>query len=413
MKGIFVVIDGLSDKENKFLENQTPLEAAYTPNMDFFAARGEMGFLYPVKPGFAPSTDEAILSIFGNDLSAGSRGQFEARAEGLSLTRGDLALRVNFATIDSLKNGNIIDRRAGRTLTDAEAESLVKAINKIPFTCSFDFEHTLHHRGVLVFKGGFSDNIIFNDLHYSGGKISDVDKISQCRPLDKDDNSQYTVNVLNEFLEKAYEVLNEHPVNKKRKEKGLLPANYLLLRGAGIEKPKVKQYKKWLSLNYMNFEKGFSELSGMKNFSFDYPVFKGIDSYDNFWQGLRKACMNSVKVLKKNHQDLDYAYIHIKETDIPGHDNKPLEKKNMIEYIDRTLFRFLRKFAPPKEIKVVVTSDHSTVCKFKKHTDEPVPVLFYNGAIPRQKKFNEKEARKGTLGRMEGHEILKKTGFVR
>jgi len=42
---------------------------------------------------------------------------------GLKLTRGDLALRANFATIDSYKKGNVIDRRAGRTLTNLEASN--------------------------------------------------------------------------------------------------------------------------------------------------------------------------------------------------------------------------------------------------------------------------------------------------
>ncbi|MFW6283483.1 MAG: phosphoglycerate mutase, partial [Minisyncoccales bacterium] len=139
MKGIIVILDGLGDRPHKLLNEKTPLEAAETPNLDFFAARGEQGFLYPVKPGFAPSTEEAILSIFGNNWIF-PRGQFEARGNGINLTRGDLALRVNFATIDSIKQGNIIDRRAGRTLTNAEAEALSKAVNKIPFSSSFELK---------------------------------------------------------------------------------------------------------------------------------------------------------------------------------------------------------------------------------------------------------------------------------
>ncbi|MCK4552794.1 phosphoglycerate mutase, partial [Candidatus Pacearchaeota archaeon] len=114
---------------------------------------------------------------------------------------------------------------------------------------------------------------------------------------------------------------------------------------------------------------------------------------------------------KKNRNKTDYAYVHIKETDLPGHDNKPLEKKMMLEYIDRTLFNFLRKFAPKNKIKVVVTADHSTVCKLKAHSADPVPVLFYNNSIPREKKFCEKEARKGVLGSMKGNELFEKVGF--
>jgi len=411
MKGMLVIIDGMGDLPNKQLEGKTPLEAADTPNLDFLAARGEMGYMYPVKPGFIPESDEAIVSIFGNDLIASTRGQLEARGAGIKLTRGDLALRVNFATIDNLKEGNIIDRRAGRTLTTVEAETLSKALNKISLPCKFVFESTNQHRAVLVFRGGFSDSILGNDATYTQGKAQGINKIKACKSTDDDENSQYTSNIVNEFLEKAYEVLKNHPVNKLRKSRGLLPANYLLVRGAGIEPPKLKQYKKWASPSYMPLEIGFSQASGMSVFAFEYPELKDLDAYDNLYEGLKKACKFNIKILKKVYKKFDYAYIHLKETDLPGHDNKPLEKKIMLEYIDKNFFKFIRRFAPPNKIQVVVTADHSTPCKIKNHSADPVPVLFYNDSNLKEKKFSEKEARLGTLGRMNGPELLKKVGF--
>ena len=413
MKGILVIIDGMGDLPCKQLGNKTPLEVAEMPNLDFLATRSELGYMYPVKPGFTPESDEAIVSIFGNDLISSTRGQLEARGAGLNLTRGDLALRTNFATIDSFKKGNIIDRRAGRTLTTAEAEILSKAINKIELPCKFVFEPTIQHRGVLVFRGGFSDNISGNDFTYIQGKFRDVNKLGFSRSLDDDENSQYTANVLNEFLEKSYGVLDKHPVNEERRKKGLLPANCLLVRGPGIEPPKLRLYKKWVSPSYIPLEVGFSQVSGMSVFSFEYPKLKSYDAYENLWDGLKKACKFNVKVLKKTYKKFDYAYVHIKETDLPGHDNKPVEKKMMLEYIDKTLFNFLRKFAPKNKIKVVVTADHSTPCKFKAHSSDPVPVLFYNNSIPREKKFCEKEARKGVLKSMKGEELLSKVGFCK
>ncbi len=335
MKGIFVILDGMGDLPCKQLDEKTSLEAANTPNLDFLATRGEMGYMYPVKPGFIPESDEAIVSIFGNDLISSTRGQLEARGTDIKLTRGDLALRVNFATIDSMEKRNILDRRAGRTLTTLEAGILAKALNnKIKLPCEFIFKPTIQHRGVLVFRGGFSDNISGNDVTYIQGKFQSADKIGFCKPLDDDENSQYTANIVNEFIEKAYEILDKHPVNEERRRRGLMPANFLFVRGAGIEVPKLKLYKKWLSVAYMPLEIGFTRHSGMKVFSFDYPKLKKLDSYGNLWEGLKKACNFSIKTLKKNYKKVDYAYIHLKETDIPGHDNKPFEKKLMLEYID-------------------------------------------------------------------------------
>jgi len=413
MKGILVIIDGMGDLPHSQLDGKTPLEAAEMPNLNFLAARGEMGYMDPVRPGFIPESDEAIVSIFGNDLISSTRGQLGAKGADIKVTRGDLALRVNFATIDSLKKGNILDRRAGRTLTTTEAEILSKELNKIQLPSKFIFKPTIQHRAILVFKGGFSDNIKGNDAAYYQGKSKDINKISFSKPLDDDENSQYTANIVNEFVEKAHKILDKHPVNEERRRKGLLPANYLLVRGPGIEIPKLKIYKKWLSVASMPMEIGFSKFSGMKVFSFDYPRLKNLDAYANLYDGLEKTCKYAIKVLKKNNKEVDYAYIHIKETDLPGHDNKPIEKKLMLEYIDKTFFKFLRKFAPPKKIKVIVTADHSTPCKLKSHSADPVPILFYNDSIPREKHFCEREARKGSLGRMLGKELLKRVKFIR
>lgn len=409
MKGVLVILDGIGDLPHNLLDGKTPLEAADTPNLNFFATRGELGYMFPVKPGFIPESDEAMVSIFGNDLISSTRGQLEAHGAGMKLTRGDLAFRANFATID--KKGNILDRRAGRTLTTAEAEKLAKSINKIKMPVKFIFEPTVQHRAALVFQGGFSDSILPNDMTYVQGKSNVFSKIRDCKPTDEEENTIYSVNIVNKFLEKSREVLKNHPVNLERVKKGLMPANYILIRGAGIEVPKLKQYPKWISPSYMPLEIGFSTLSGMNVTSFSYPPIKKLDAYENLWEGLRKACKFNIKAINKNSKKNDYAYIHIKETDLPGHDNKPIEKKKMIEYIDSTLFKFLKKFAPPKKIKIAVTADHSTPCKLKAHSADPVPVLLYNGSIPREKKFCEKECRKGTLGKIIGKDFLKTIGF--
>jgi len=410
MKGILVIIDGMADLPHKLLKEKTPLEDAHTPNLDFFATRGEMGYMYPVKPSFIPESDEAIVSIFGNDLESSSRGWLEAKGANIKMTRGDLAFRVNFGTID--ENGNIIDRRAGRTLTTNEAQELARAImNRIKMPFKFTFVSTVQHRAALVFHGGFSENITGNDLTYVMGKVKHE---GRCQALDDTENTQYTASVVNDFITKVQEILEEHPVNKKRKERGLLPANAIFIRGAGIEPPKLKQYKKWVSPSYMPLEIGFSKVSGMKVVTFDYPKLKKLDAYENLWDGLKKACKFNIKSIKKFRKSFDYAYIHIKETDLPGHDNKPIEKKEMLEYIDKTLIKFLRKIAPPNKIKVVITADHSTPCKLKAHSADPVPVLFYDCSdMLKEKHFNEKEARKGNLHRMEGKELFKKVGFVK
>ena len=255
LKGVFVVIDGLGGLSCKGLGDRTPLEAAETPNLNFLAARGELGTFYPVAPGFVPESDEAIMSIFGNKKISGVRGVLEAKGMGLDLKRGDLALRANFSTID-VSSGKILDRRAGRNLTTDEVEILAKAINKIELPCKFEFVPSIQHRAVLVLRGGFSEEVSGNDEPFIKGRVGVKDKVGMCRAYDDEDNSHYTANILNEFLEKAGRILKNHPVNRERVRKGLLPANYLLVRAPGVEIPDLKQYKKWMSLCYMPLERG-------------------------------------------------------------------------------------------------------------------------------------------------------------
>ena len=90
----------------------------------------------------------------------------------------------------------------------------------------------------------------------------------------------------------------------------------------------------------------------------------------------------------------DLCYIHIKETDLPGHDNKPHEKKNFLELIDKKLFSFLKSYVEKNNVKLIVTGDHSTPCKLKEHSADPVPLLLYDGKDPdKTAAFSEKHAK--------------------
>jgi len=99
----------------------------------------------------------------------------------------------------------------------------------------------------------------------------------------------------------------------------------------------------------------------------------------------------------KNKNKHYYFYIHIKKTDTPGHDNKPLEKLRMIEFLDNTLFSFLKDFI--KDNKMIITADHTTACKVKNHTADPVPLLSYpytsKSKLDPERRFTENYSLKG------------------
>jgi len=412
MKKILVILDGASDLPVGSFAGKTPLEIADTPNMDFFASKGKQGYMYPINEKTIPGSDNSLISLFGNDPKNCKRGIYEAIGAGFELKRGDLAVRTNFGTIEDIKLRVVIDRRAGRTLTTREARALVETLNKkINLNCKFEMKSTVQHRGVLVLRGGFSDNISNIDSEWNIPGRKDK-KFEFSKPLDDEENSKYASCALNNFANQAFGILESHLVNFERKKKGMFPANMVFMRGGGVEKQKLKQYKSWMSINSMPLEVGIAKLSGMRNFSFDIPELKTIEVYDNLYASLNKKIKFAIKTLKRSHKDFLGCYIQFKETDIPGHDNKPRDKKKMLEIIDKKFFSFLKKMVLKNDWKVVVTCDHSTPCKLKSHSSDPVPVLVYDGRSgDKTTNFNEKQSRSGSLGRMYGKDFMKKAGL--
>jgi len=102
VKALMLICDGMADRQIPKLGNRTPLEAARTPNMDKLAKRGVCGLMDTIAPGVPPGSDTAHLALLGYDpfkVYTG-RGPFEAAGAGIELHPGDVAFRVNYATVD-------------------------------------------------------------------------------------------------------------------------------------------------------------------------------------------------------------------------------------------------------------------------------------------------------------------------
>ncbi|MEK6909434.1 MAG: alkaline phosphatase family protein [Nanoarchaeota archaeon] len=414
MKGIFVILDGAPDEPCSKLNDKTPLEYSKTPNLDYFASRGDIYNCFPIAEGIAPQSSSGLVSLFGADFRDYSRGVLESIGAGIHLNEGDLALRINFATIDNLNNMKLIDRRAGRTLTNKEAIELAEAVNsklKLPF--KFELIHTVGHRGVLVFRGVFSDKVTNVDPSYSDGlSVENAGEIVEfSKPKDNSNKSRLTSDLLNTFIRKSYVILENHPINIIRKKKGFFPANFLLCRDAGIGL--IKDYKlrgSWIGFGYMPLEIGVAKVFGMRVSSFNMPSMEKEDFYNHVEQNLDRAITKSVEMIQTNSEIIDYFYIHFKETDLPGHDNKPFQKVKFIELIDKKFFGYLRSLSV--NFRLLVTSDHTTSCRAKSHTSHSVPVLFYEGDHLKSsnKRFIEKDGLKGKT--FMGRQLLRKTLFL-
>jgi len=419
-----VVIDGMGDLPIEELGNRTPLEAAQTPNMDFLAKNGKTGLMYTVEKGIAPESDVAVMSILGYDpfrYSTG-RGILEAVGANVTVNDGDLALRCNFAT---LGNGNeILDRRAGRNLTTEEAGKLAKAVNEEvkleSYPTYFEFKNTIGYRAVLVIRSkekSLSSKITNTDPAYSRMNELGVAEtktemiLKECKPMNNTKEAKISAKIVNEFVKKSHIVLDKHDLNKRRVSEGKLKANLILTRDGGHVLPKFfnineKYNVNFVSLAEMPVEKGISKLAGMHITALPPPS-----------QDEKKDCTLRVRKLLDQLPFYDCFYIHIKGPDEPGHDGKFDVKTSIISIIDKYFFGALLERIKLENHIICVTADHSTPCKLKAHTDDPVPLLISGNKIrgDNVSKFSEKECRKGSLRILEhGTELMPKLmGFLK
>ncbi len=418
MKKIFyVVLDGLGDTPVKELGNKTPLEAAITPNMDKLAQGGISGVVHTVGKGIAPESDIAVISLLGYDAHKyyTGRGPLESFAEGLRVDDGNVAFRVNFATVaDDAKT--IKDRRVGRNLTTEEATILAKEINsKVTLTnATFEFKNTIGHRGILVIRAmhnQLSAWITNTDPAYDREGVFGLAKekfepfVVESTSMPGYEDSKPAIEaaaLLNEFTVKSHKVLQEAAINKKRIADGKVPANIILSRDAGDHLPKFPPMQELYGVKFGSFvempvEKGIALLTSIS--IVDVPSNTGHPDVD--YAVWAKIALQKIK-------DFDGLYIHIKGPDEPGHDGDFEKKKASIEAIDKYFFGNLLPQLKLKDSLVVITADHSTPCKLKAHSADPAPLVISGADIKPDgtMSFSEKACKAGSLGELIGKDLL-------
>lgn len=408
---VYVLLDGIGDLPHPSLNDLTPLEAAYTPNLDALARKGTMGRVISVGKGIAPQSDIAVFNMLGysfQDSSYVGRGVIESIGCNIDFRDGDLALRGNFATIDDKLK--IVDRRAGRIISSEEAKAVCETLrDNIKFSdkdASIALEPTVAHRLVIRFRHAnmkLSDKISNTDPAYDKidgmgiAKDTTGDMFVQKSVAEKDnDKARTAAKMLNEFTAQVVELLRDHPVNKARVAAGKKAMNCILARDSGNRYPNVEPISKKYGIEVgcivdMPVEIGISKVLGMKMFQAG-----DINAYEE-----------KAEVAAKSLKSINAIYVHLKGPDEFGHDGDARGKKNNIEDIDKRFFGTLVQELK-SDVAIVVCGDHSTPCLKKGHSDDPVPLLVSGNMIIQDgsARFTENYGKRGRLGLLMGASVL-------
>ncbi len=368
-KLVLLVLDGLGDlatPEQGFL---TPLESAFTPNLDKLAKLSAQGRITPVAPGITPGSGPGHLALFGYDpveIQVG-RGVIEALGLGIELQAGDVAARANFCTLDG--NGIVTDRRAGRIETEVCEELCALLSNRI--TKLGDVQVIIKagkgHRFVVIFRGkGMEGPLTDADPHREGKPVPKVEPVNA-----KSAKAQKAAALIAEFYQLALPILKDRQ-----------PANGFLMRGIAHQ-PKLELFEERYKLKpaclaVYPMYKGLAQLVGMKKIEGAQTISDQFETYLN------------------EYDNYDFFFIHYKYTDMHGEDGNFDAKRKSIEELDRALPLLLEK----KPDVLAITGDHSTPCKVRGHSWHPQPVLLHSeySGCDKLERFTETGANLGSLG---------------
>ena len=204
---------------------------------------------------------------------------------------------------------------------------------------------------------------------------------------------------------KSYEILKNHPVNVKRREQGLNPANSLWFWGAGT-KPALSPFeekfgKKGAMISAVDLLKGIAVGTSMKNIT----VEGANGGLHTNYEGKAQAAL---QVLLE--EGCDFAYIHVEAPDEMGHQGSIEKKIQAIQYLDQRVIRVVKEGmdASGEDYRMLILPDHPTPICVKTHTSDPVPYLLYDSGKEEKHDwlYNEAEAEKSGNRVAKGHELM-------
>jgi 2,3-bisphosphoglycerate-independent phosphoglycerate mutase len=382
MKYVILVGDGMGDYPIDLLGGKTPLEAAKTPNMDWIAGHGEVGSTRTIPDGCEAGSDTANLSILGynpQDVLSG-RGPLEAASLGVKLAPADVAYRCNLVTLSYKEGALVMDDYSAGHISTEEARTLIEDLDRKIGDNIFQFYPGVSYRHIMVWRDGKIDVDTTPPHDIIGRPVQEyLDRIKPHKHL-------------LELMEQAALVLKDHPVNRKRIERGEKPANNIWFWGQGhplkIPLFKEKTGLQGAMISAVDLLKGIGVYAGL-----DVIEVPGATGYlDTNYEGKADSCLEALK-------KVDFVYLHVEAPDEASHGGLLDEKIRAIEAFDeRVVGRVLNGLKKLGPFRVMVVTDHYTPISVKTHTREPVPFAIYStdenrSGIPGG--FNEKTAKKG------------------
>ncbi len=361
MKYLVIVGDGMADYPMEQFDNKTALQYARTPNFDRLVEKGILGLVQTIPEKLPPGSDTANLSVMGYnplDYYTG-RSPFEAISLGVNLSPEDVSFRCNLVTLseDQPYAEKIMKDYCAGEISNEEAAELIVSVKDALGSEEIDFHNGFRYRHLMVWHGAADQWQLTPPHDISGQKISDY------LPVGKEGDR------VRMMMEKSWDILAGHPVNRKRVKKGLNPANSIWIWGAG-RKPLIPSYVekyglKGTVISAVDLVKGIGLFAGLST----VDVEGATGDIDTNYSGKVRASLDALK------RGNDFVYLHIEAPDECSHRFEADNKIKAIELIDSEVVKVAREELDNSnfDYSILLVTDHATPLSLGTHTREPVP----------------------------------------
>lgn len=398
MKYFVLIPDGMADEKIEALGGKTPMEAAVKPTMDMLASRSLVGTVSNVPDGMVPESDTANMAILSFDPKVYSKGRspLEAMSMGLEMREDEVAYRCNIVTLseDGEYDEKIMLDHSADEITTPEADELIRALDRELGNEFRRFYTGVSYRHCILWRNG-NDKYNFMRPHDILGR-----KITEYLPCGEDGKVFY------ELMKASWDVLDKHPVNEARRERGLRPANSIWLWSPG-KKPALPSFKeKWgldaAVVSAVDLIKGIGICAEMNSIDVEGATGNVKTNY----KGKADAAINAFK------NGADLVYVHVEAPDECGHraetENKVLSVELIDEKILKPVYEHLK--ASGEDYKIMILPDHPTPVRLRTHTIDPVPFMIYSSVEDREgvSLFCEDSAQATGLYLPHGHTLMEK-----
>lgn len=416
MKHIIILGDGMADHKVERLGGKTPLQYAATPYMDKIAGMGRCGRLITIPDGYLPGSEVANTTIMGYDLNKvyEGRGPLEAASIGYEMANDEMAIRCNIITLADGK----IKNHHGTHLTTDDAKEMIAYLNEHLGNDRVKFITGIQYRHLMIIKGGnkridcapphdwvessWRERLVKPEAGYKPNLCEDgciENGIVRMTP-------QETADLINNLIIKSQALLEQHPINIRRKEEGKMPANSIWPWSGGY-RPSMQtlrqlypQVSSGSVISAVDLIKGIGHYAGL-----DIVEVEGATGlYDTNYEGKAQA---AIEALRKQ----DFVFLHVEASDEAGHDGNVNLKVRTIEYLDSRIigpiFNEVEKWDEP--VCIAILPDHPTPVETRNHVNEPVPfIIYYKGIEPDEvKTYDEQTCVGGTYGMLRLNEFMK------